>query len=242
VPNLFVTDGACMTSSGNQNPSITYMALTARACDHAVEQLKRRDLLVPDRVSRRRFLRVSTTSMAALSAAAGAFARADERAPEALPAAGRLKQSVCRWTLPGPLPGVCQRIKVLGLARIDLLYPDEWQVARASGLTCSMGYASRRDHLIENGFNDPQQHAPLSRNSTQAIPRAAQAGVPNLIAMFGNRRGRSDADGICELRGGPVKGCAGRGCARRHGVRGAPEQQSGSPRLSGRSTLHLARR
>jgi len=44
VPNLFVTDGACMTSSGNQNPSITYMALTARACDYAVKQLKRREL------------------------------------------------------------------------------------------------------------------------------------------------------------------------------------------------------
>jgi choline dehydrogenase-like flavoprotein len=44
VPNLFVTDGACMASSANQNPSITYMALTARACDYAVEQLKRRDL------------------------------------------------------------------------------------------------------------------------------------------------------------------------------------------------------
>jgi choline dehydrogenase-like flavoprotein len=44
VPNLFVTDGACMTSSGNQNPSITYMALTARACAHAVELLKRREL------------------------------------------------------------------------------------------------------------------------------------------------------------------------------------------------------
>jgi choline dehydrogenase-like flavoprotein len=40
VPNVFVTDGACMTSSGNQNPSITYMALTARACDHAVAELK----------------------------------------------------------------------------------------------------------------------------------------------------------------------------------------------------------
>src|SRR6266478_3082711 len=83
--------------------------------------------------------------MAALSAAAGAFGRADERAPEAFPGAGRLKQSVCRWTLPGPLPEVCQRIKALGLQGIDLLYPDEWQVARASGLTCSMGYASRRD-------------------------------------------------------------------------------------------------
>jgi choline dehydrogenase-like flavoprotein len=44
VPNLFVTDGACMSSSGNQNPSITYMALTARACDYAVQQLKRGDL------------------------------------------------------------------------------------------------------------------------------------------------------------------------------------------------------
>jgi choline dehydrogenase-like flavoprotein len=43
VPNLFVTDGACMTSSANQNPSMTYMALTARACDHAVEQLRHRD-------------------------------------------------------------------------------------------------------------------------------------------------------------------------------------------------------
>jgi len=35
VPNVFVTDGACMTSSGTQNPSITYMALTARAVDYA---------------------------------------------------------------------------------------------------------------------------------------------------------------------------------------------------------------
>jgi choline dehydrogenase-like flavoprotein len=41
APNLFLTDGACMTSSANQNPSLTYMALTARACHHAVEELKR---------------------------------------------------------------------------------------------------------------------------------------------------------------------------------------------------------
>jgi len=40
VPNLFVTDGACMASSSCVNPSITYMALTARACDHAVEEMK----------------------------------------------------------------------------------------------------------------------------------------------------------------------------------------------------------
>ena len=44
APNVFVTDGACMTSAANQNPSLTYMALTARAADHAVNELKRRNL------------------------------------------------------------------------------------------------------------------------------------------------------------------------------------------------------
>ncbi|TVQ65445.1 MAG: GMC family oxidoreductase [Balneolaceae bacterium] len=40
IPNIFVTDGACMTSNGWGNPSLTYMALTARACDYAVKQMK----------------------------------------------------------------------------------------------------------------------------------------------------------------------------------------------------------
>lgn len=40
IPNLFVTDGAQMSSSACQNPSLTYMALTARACSYAVEQLR----------------------------------------------------------------------------------------------------------------------------------------------------------------------------------------------------------
>jgi len=42
--NVFVTDGACMTSTGNQSPSILYMALTARAVNHAVDEMKRRKL------------------------------------------------------------------------------------------------------------------------------------------------------------------------------------------------------
>jgi choline dehydrogenase-like flavoprotein len=39
--NVFVTDGACMTSTGTQNPSITFMAITARAANHAIEELKK---------------------------------------------------------------------------------------------------------------------------------------------------------------------------------------------------------
>jgi len=43
-PNVFVTDGSCMTSSSCVNPSLTYMALTARACDHAVDEMKRSNI------------------------------------------------------------------------------------------------------------------------------------------------------------------------------------------------------
>ena len=42
--NLFVTDGACMASTSCVNPSLTYMAITARACDYAVNQMKRGEL------------------------------------------------------------------------------------------------------------------------------------------------------------------------------------------------------
>jgi choline dehydrogenase-like flavoprotein len=44
APNVFVTDGSCMASTACQNPSLTYMALTARAADHAVNELNRRNL------------------------------------------------------------------------------------------------------------------------------------------------------------------------------------------------------
>ena len=43
-PNVFITDGACMTSTSTQNPSLTYMALTARAANHAVELLKKKEI------------------------------------------------------------------------------------------------------------------------------------------------------------------------------------------------------
>jgi choline dehydrogenase-like flavoprotein len=44
APNVFVTDGACMTSSACQNPSLTYMALAARAANNAVDLIKKGDL------------------------------------------------------------------------------------------------------------------------------------------------------------------------------------------------------
>jgi hydroxypyruvate isomerase len=75
----------------------------------------------------------------------------------------------------------------MGFAGIDLLHVDEWQIAHDAGLAVSMSYPSRREKFIETGFNDPDNHALLLNELETALPLAARAGVPNLIAMFGNR-------------------------------------------------------
>jgi hydroxypyruvate isomerase len=129
---------------------------------------------------------------------------------------GRLKQSIARWTAKDvALPDLCRRAKKIGYDGIDLLYPDEWQIARDAGMTCSMGYASRRQAFIQTGFNDPGNHAMLLAELEAAIPPAAQAGVPNLIAMFGNRHGASQAEDMASCVSGLSKIAP---LAEKHGV------------------------
>src|SRR5438552_2517989 len=91
------------------------------------------------------------------------------------------------------LPNLCKAGKAMVLAGIDLLAPEDWPVVRQNGLVCSMGYAAIRDDFIPRGFNDPANHDLLVGELERALPLAQQHGVPNLIAMFGNRQGRSDA-------------------------------------------------
>jgi hydroxypyruvate isomerase len=94
------------------------------------------------------------------------------------------------------LPDLCTAARSIGLVGIDLLTRDEWPVVRDAGLTCSMAYAVDRRGFIADGFNNPALHTMLLRELEEAIPLAQAAGVPNLIAMFGNRQGRSDAESI----------------------------------------------
>jgi hydroxypyruvate isomerase len=119
------------------------------------------------------------------------------------PAAGRLRQSVSRWPYSSiPLPEFARACKAMGLAGIDLLQPEEWAVVRDAGLVPSMGYPTKRNDFIATGFNDPKNHPMLLRELEATIPRAALVGVPNVIAMFGNRAGRSDADAIASCIAG----------------------------------------
>lgn len=113
----------------------------------------------------------------------------------ALPARDRLKQSVSRWPYTAiPLPRFARAAKAMGLAAIDLLHPEEWPVVRDAGLVCSMGYPTQRDDFIATGFNNPANHRMLLNELERTIPLAARAGVPNVIAMFGNRTSATDTE------------------------------------------------
>jgi hydroxypyruvate isomerase len=146
---------------------------------------------------RREFLRALGVSAIA-GAATGTPARAlaassdDWTAPP-----GRLRQSVCRWPFSAiPLVDFCSAVRDLGLGAIDLLAPEEWPVAADYGLICSMGYPAVRRDFITRGLNDPANHPLLLGELERALPLAARHGVPNVIGMFGNRGGRTDAEGI----------------------------------------------
>jgi hydroxypyruvate isomerase len=117
--------------------------------------------------------------------------------------AGRLKQSVSRWPYSKiPLPEFSKAVAAMGLKAIDLLQPNEWDIVREHGLVSSMGYPTDRRDFLSNGFNNPASHAMLLRELEQSIPLAARHEVPNVIAMFGNRQGRSDSEGIANCIAG----------------------------------------
>jgi len=108
-----------------------------------------------------------------------------------------LRQSAARWCYEKiPLRDFAQAAKRIGLAGIDLLQPADWEIVREYGLTCSMGYPTERRDFLTVGFNDRANHAMLLRELERTIPLAARDQVPNVIAMFGNRGGRSDAAAI----------------------------------------------
>ena len=108
---------------------------------------------------------------------------------------GRLRQSVCQWCYKDiQLRDLFRSVADLGLTAVDLLQPAEWAIAREFGLTCSMGYAG--GGTIADGLNDRSKHDEIVANLTKNLPLAAAAGVPNVVAFFGSRKGRTDAEGI----------------------------------------------
>ena len=135
----------------------------------------------------------------ALGAAAAAGALAPFRAMAVPPGAavrpgGRLKHSVSRWCYGKiPLDDLCEAAKGIGYRSVELLGEADWEAPRRHGMTCAManGFGT-----IPIGFNRLDQHDKLVADAERMIPRAAAAGVPNIVCFSGNRGGLSDAEGI----------------------------------------------
>jgi len=111
------------------------------------------------------------------------------------PLKGNINHSVCQWCYSSiPLDELARSAKEIGMGSVELLKPDEWSVVAKYGLTCAMGYAS--GFGLTKGFNDPSLHAQLLKDYALNIPKAADAGLKNVICFSGNTNGLTAEQGI----------------------------------------------
>jgi len=112
---------------------------------------------------------------------------------------GRVNHSVCKWCYAKvPLEDLCKQAKDLGLNSIELLGPADWPTLKQYGLTCAMTTNASLDGLggIAKAFNRVEHHDKLVQAYEDWIPKAAAAGLQNVICFSGNRDGLDDEKGM----------------------------------------------
>lgn len=116
-------------------------------------------------------------------------------AMDATPLKKNINHSVCQWCYDDlPLEKLCEAARDMGIASIDLLRADQWSVAAQYGLTCAMAYASPIG--LTRGFNDVSLHETLLKHYVRDIPKAAEAGLKNVICFSGNANGLTREQGL----------------------------------------------
>ena len=121
------------------------------------------------------------------------IAKSMEALPEAV--SGKINHSVCQWCYSDiPLEELCQAAKRMGIKSIDLLNSTQWATAAKYGLTCAMAYAN--DWGLQKGFNTVTFHEQLLKDYSINIPKAAEAGLKNVICFSGNANGLSSEQGL----------------------------------------------
>ena len=108
---------------------------------------------------------------------------------------GNINHSACRWCYQDiPLEDLVIAAKQMGMGSIELLGSKEWAVVNKHGITCAMGYGTSIG--LNKGFNDPTLHEQLLKEYTETIPKAADAGLKQIICFSGNANGLSAEKGI----------------------------------------------
>jgi hydroxypyruvate isomerase len=158
-------------------------------------------------MNRREFLGTSAVA-AATPVIAGAApmivqpagAASTQPAPAPAKLKGRINHSVCRWCYSGmKLEDLCQNAAAMGIKSVELLNPDEIQVAKKFGLTCAVA-AGVKSNPIAKGFNRVENHDAIIKELEERLPILKEAGVPNQIVFSGERFMLSNAEGLdaCE--------------------------------------------
>jgi hydroxypyruvate isomerase len=108
---------------------------------------------------------------------------------------GNIRHSVSKWCFGDiPLEDFAKACKEIGIESIELLDEKDWSVVAKAGLKCAVGHATELG--IPKGFNRLANHEKLIADYETMIPKAADAGVPNLICFSGNREGQNDNEGL----------------------------------------------
>ena len=132
-------------------------------------------------MERRSFL--GTSAVAGLAAAAA-------------PTHGRLKQGVCGGVFRGSnldFEAQCRTLAEMGVFAFDLQGPDKFPIMKKYGIVPSMVPGSSK---LTDGVNDKTLHKEIIARTHELIDASAAAGAPNLIILSGNRRGKSDEEGL----------------------------------------------
>jgi hydroxypyruvate isomerase len=117
---------------------------------------------------------------------------------------GRINHSACRWCYSSiPFEDLCKSAKEIGMQSIELTGPAEWETLKKYGLTSGMGWGDYPKGMgLPNFFNKVQNHDQLVAFYEDLIPKAAKAGVNNVICFSGNREGLSDEQGLINCKKG----------------------------------------
>lgn len=117
---------------------------------------------------------------------------------------GRINHSACRWCYSSiPFEDLCKSAKEIGMKSLELTGPAEWEILKKYDLTSAMGWGDYPKGMgLNNFFNKVQNHDQLVAFYEDLIPKAAQAGVNNIICFSGNREGLSEEQGLINCKKG----------------------------------------
>ena len=154
-----------------------------------------------NKFSRRDILK-SSAGFAGLGMMGHRFQEADIQA--GLDLKGKVHHSACRWCYQDiPFEELVINAKKIGLQSIALTGPDEWEILKKHDMTAAIGWGKYPDGMnIPNFFNRTKNHDALVGFYEDIIPKAAKAGVKNIITFSGNRDGMSDEDGLINCKKG----------------------------------------